>query len=224
MPISNYLPSSRLIAPGVCTSTTRPASPFEGQVIYETNTKQTLVYNGSAWVMLTDADTPPGLQYIKSYTLNSWFVQCTSAFTSEFTNYRLSFSYTSSSANAVYIRWLVGTTVQTGNILSQAISTQLSAGTVVAGSRGDQYGLLASGYPTYPTTYFADVFNPQGVGYTSYNISSAVLGVSATDSIISLMGGRNIATTQIDGFEITTANGSASLSGVIHVYGYRTSI
>ena len=53
MPISNYLPSSRLIAPGVCTSTTRPASPFEGQVIYETDTKNTLTYNGSAWVCTT---------------------------------------------------------------------------------------------------------------------------------------------------------------------------
>ena len=50
MPITNYLPSSRLIQPGVCTSATRPASPFEGQVIYETNTKTILIYNGSAWI------------------------------------------------------------------------------------------------------------------------------------------------------------------------------
>jgi hypothetical protein len=47
--LSNYLPSSRLIQPGVCTSSTRPASPFEGQVIYETDTDKVLVYNGSAW-------------------------------------------------------------------------------------------------------------------------------------------------------------------------------
>jgi hypothetical protein len=33
----------------VCTSTTRPASPFEGQAIYETDTDKVLVYNGSAW-------------------------------------------------------------------------------------------------------------------------------------------------------------------------------
>jgi hypothetical protein len=53
MPITNYLPSSRLIQPGVCTSSTRPASPFEGQAIYETDTKNTLTYNGSAWVCTT---------------------------------------------------------------------------------------------------------------------------------------------------------------------------
>ncbi len=49
MGLSNYLPSSRLIQPGVCTSTTRPASPFEGQVIYETDTNLSYFYDGSAW-------------------------------------------------------------------------------------------------------------------------------------------------------------------------------
>ena len=49
MPITNYLPSSRLIQPGVCTSSTRPASPFEGQAIYETDTDRVLYWNGSGW-------------------------------------------------------------------------------------------------------------------------------------------------------------------------------
>lgn len=35
--------------PGVCTSTTRPTAPFEGQLIYETDTDKVLVWNGSAW-------------------------------------------------------------------------------------------------------------------------------------------------------------------------------
>lgn len=49
MGLSNYLPSSRLIQPGVCTSSTRPASPFEGQAIYETDTNLKYFYDGSAW-------------------------------------------------------------------------------------------------------------------------------------------------------------------------------
>jgi hypothetical protein len=49
MGVSNYLPSSRLIQPGVCTSTTRPASPFVGQAIYETDTKKKLTWDGSGW-------------------------------------------------------------------------------------------------------------------------------------------------------------------------------
>jgi hypothetical protein len=49
MPISNYVPTSAIARPGVCTSTTRPASPFEGQVIYETDTDLIRVWTGALW-------------------------------------------------------------------------------------------------------------------------------------------------------------------------------
>jgi hypothetical protein len=35
----------------ICTSSTRPAAPFEGQTIYETDTDLRYTYSGSAWVM-----------------------------------------------------------------------------------------------------------------------------------------------------------------------------
>lgn len=47
MAISNSASGFR---PGVCTSTTRPQAPFDGQVIYETDTDRTLIWNNSAWV------------------------------------------------------------------------------------------------------------------------------------------------------------------------------
>ena len=47
MAISNVGSNAR---PGVCTSTTRPTAPFEGQLIYETDTNRVLVWNGSAWL------------------------------------------------------------------------------------------------------------------------------------------------------------------------------
>ena len=46
MPISNLGNGLRT---GVCTSTNRPTTPYEGQVIYETDTDLTFVYNGSGW-------------------------------------------------------------------------------------------------------------------------------------------------------------------------------
>ena len=46
MAISNV---SNGFRPGVCTSTTRPSAPFEGQMIYETDTDMLAIYNGSAW-------------------------------------------------------------------------------------------------------------------------------------------------------------------------------
>lgn len=49
MAISNAASGFR---PGVCTSTTRPTSPFEGQMIYETDTDMLAIWNGSAWRQL----------------------------------------------------------------------------------------------------------------------------------------------------------------------------
>lgn len=63
MGISQQIGASSAIKAGVCTSSTRPASPYEGQMIYETDTDLVLVWSGSAWVetasMLTKA--PRGL-------------------------------------------------------------------------------------------------------------------------------------------------------------------
>ena len=54
MAISN---NSTGLRPGVCTSTTRPTAPYEGQHIYETDTDFEFVWNGSAWVRIYTAST-----------------------------------------------------------------------------------------------------------------------------------------------------------------------
>lgn len=41
------------VKPGVCTSTTKPASPYDGQVIYMTDVDQTAVWEGSQWTVLS---------------------------------------------------------------------------------------------------------------------------------------------------------------------------
>jgi hypothetical protein len=50
MGIASYSGASSVIKPGVVTSSTRPSSPFVGQLIYDTTISQTLVWNGSAWI------------------------------------------------------------------------------------------------------------------------------------------------------------------------------
>ena len=46
----------------ICTSSTRPASPFEGQIIYETDTGLSLIYDGSAWVSPSVTHKPPSVK------------------------------------------------------------------------------------------------------------------------------------------------------------------
>jgi hypothetical protein len=50
--------TTRGLRPGVCTSTNRPASPFEGQVIYETDTDLVRAWNGSSWVTIGPTTVP----------------------------------------------------------------------------------------------------------------------------------------------------------------------
>jgi hypothetical protein len=68
----------------VCTSTTRPSTPFEGQVIRETDTNKELTYSGSAWVQTNTWGTtsgvtgvnnliaPPSARVIRSSNLTSY--------------------------------------------------------------------------------------------------------------------------------------------------------
>ena len=57
MPFSSVLGASSVIKPGVCTSTTRPTVPYEGQLIYETDTDRVAAYNGSAWAYMASGGT-----------------------------------------------------------------------------------------------------------------------------------------------------------------------
>ena len=52
----------------VCTSSTRPPSPTEGQVIYETDTDLLLVYDGSSWTSVAPA-SPTWTSYTPTLTL-----------------------------------------------------------------------------------------------------------------------------------------------------------
>lgn len=54
MSISNNTTGYR---PGVCTSTTRPTAPYEGQMVYETDTDMVAIWNGTTWRYIA-ATTP----------------------------------------------------------------------------------------------------------------------------------------------------------------------
>jgi hypothetical protein len=52
------------LRPGVCTSTTRPTAPYEGQMIYTTDLDTLEIWTGSAWqVTFTAAASPVPFRY-----------------------------------------------------------------------------------------------------------------------------------------------------------------
>lgn len=62
------------VTPGtfICTSSTRPASPFAGQQIYETDTSKSLIYNGTAWVAPQAQTAPPMCSVYRSSDLTGY--------------------------------------------------------------------------------------------------------------------------------------------------------
>lgn len=83
------------LRPGVCTSSNRPASPFEGQMIYETDTDLTYVYGGSAWQQVSGGTAVgnSGLVYVKSQTVGSAVgsVTVSDAFSATYNNYVITY-------------------------------------------------------------------------------------------------------------------------------------
>ena len=82
------------IRTGVCTSSTRPTAPYEGQMIYETDTDTVVVWNGTAWryIAATTATSGSILQ-VKTFTYGSGqYTQATAGTT--FVDTQLSVSIT----------------------------------------------------------------------------------------------------------------------------------
>jgi len=60
MGISQYIGPSVYTKPGVCTSTTKPASPYEGQMVYTTDIDTLEIWNGTAWRIIGAATPSSG--------------------------------------------------------------------------------------------------------------------------------------------------------------------
>ena len=73
MGITQQIGASSLIRPGVIDNTAaRPASPYEGQVIFQKDTDQLLVWNGTAWVIPNQTtQNPEGLELVKTQTIGT---------------------------------------------------------------------------------------------------------------------------------------------------------
>ena len=56
--------SDKGMRPGVCTSTSRPANPYIGQMIFETDTSRVKVWLGSAWSTGTSHTTSLNIEYL----------------------------------------------------------------------------------------------------------------------------------------------------------------
>ena len=218
MGLSNYVPSSRVSQAGVCTSTTRPASPFEGQMIYETDTNRVLVYDNTAWVMIADTDTPPGLELIKTQTVGPAVssVTVSDVFSSTFDNYRVIVASITASANDQVSLLTFGST-STGYYGSLNLQSYASSTPASPLNRNNSSSLYLIASDTSATHFMSfDVYSPNLAQRTG--ISGSGFGYLYTSTFAGFVAN----TTVYTGFTITAGSGTMT-GGTIRVYGYRNS-
>lgn len=211
MPFSSVLGASSVIKPGVCTSTTRPSVPYEGQLIYETDTDRVASYNGSAWVYTATG----GLVLVKTQTIGTTVssVEVTGAFSSTYDNYLITISGGAASTSVDLIMQLGSTTTnytRTGYYVTLGSATLTGyTGTdwrVGAGSTDSIMGMVNLFGPnlTKRTTGVAHYMQPVTSG-------------SAVHAFLLLND-----TTSYTAFTISTNTGTIT-GGTIRVYGYPNS-
>jgi len=227
MGITNNIPPSRLIQPGVIdNAAARPASPFEGQTIFQKDTDQLLVWNGTAWVIPNaPAQNPMGLELITTGVLSTATTNFQSCFTSTYRNYRVIVdSPTMSSAGDFYIRYLTGTsTPSSGSNYYWAYRGINSA----AASADNTASANAHGYMGWSAAgaggtggISVDIYQPNLAVTTIATINASSLG----SGVYVVRNGQVAwdAATVFTGFQITSA-GAATLTGNVSIYGYRNS-
>jgi hypothetical protein len=219
---------------GVCTSSTRPASPFEGQVIFETDTDRLYVYNGTAWVIPNSpAQNPQGLELITTATCSSGgtasggvitvgsavaSVTVTNAFSSLYQDYRI--IYTGGVGNGTfYLNFTLNgaSTNYFGSMYGAAYATGTSIGLGInAGSTWTYSGLATTAY----TNLDCDIYMPNMARNT---LISTKWSFNLTGTGYSSFAGEQASLTQHTGFTITPTSGGFITGGTIRVYGYRNS-
>lgn len=213
MSFSVLLGASSAIRPGVVTSSTRPSVPFEGQLIYETDTDLLRAYNGAAWV------TQGGLAVVQPETALSAAATLTldNCFTSTFTNYRLHLNITGASSTTMGLQLRSGGVTTATNYARQGID---ATGTTVATSRVTGQTNLDIGYieNDFRGTTIIEIFQPQLAQFTNFfcqNIYSS--GTSTTAVLWYQISGIHSSATSFDGFIITFG---ANATGTYSLYGY----
>lgn len=238
MPLSSVVGAQSIVRPGVCTSSTRPASPYDGQVIYETDTDKIAVYDSSAWVYKTGATAPTDTSMASmiaptsvagtGVTLSGGKVSFTSAstvsvngcFTAAYSNYRIVVNAKNgASADAIRIRFRAGGTDNSSGYYTHAIYTAHNGGPSRNYDANQAVGYIGwSADLSYNT--IVDVHQPFAADYTSWMTSTN--GIGSNSALAGNMWGFHYVTTSYDGFTIFP--GTGSYTGNLRIYGYRESI
>ena len=220
MAISNNARGSQ---PGVCTSSTRPTAPYEGQTIYETDTDLTYIWGGSAWQQVSGGTAVgnSGLVLISTYTVGSGITTFDiGTMNSTYDNYRLVWSGLTPSTNGqdMYMTLVTsgGSESASGYLNQVAYVTNANAFAASYASRA--YLVCASSSTTaHKFSGIIELFAPAVADYT-YMTSTAYL--NRNDIVGFGFNGRQESATAYSTVRFRFSAGSVT-GGTMSLYGYR---
>jgi len=213
MGIASYSGASSVIKPGVVTSSTRPSSPFVGQLIYETDTNRLAAYNGSAWVTQNALVTivPP-----TTFTAVSSFSLPASTFTTTYTHYIVNVSNLPSATGQISMRMRISGADDTAanydyyNIGSDYTGT---ARTIAAASA--TAWRLPDIQTPFRTDFSMQVINPRQATFTAGHLQMVGFSGNVTGFATALT---YRATTAFDSLSLIAQNGTFTGSYAVYAY------
>lgn len=232
MGLSNYLPNSRLNQPGVCTSSTRPASPYEGQVIYQTDDDRVLVWDNSAWVDPSTGKTErSGLVKMiptsatngtvsstgdVSITGGSTQVRIINCFSSQYQNYKVVYNLLTSAGQQAFIRFIDASNNEASSNYGlagfyQSGNTTLNGAWSTTGGNFE-FGYLSSG--TAVSSGEITILNPFNTQRTAYSSMAQNAGVSV------FYFGTHTTDDSYPSLRMYLNTGSFSTGSNVRIYGY----
>ena len=207
MGITNNIPPSRLIQSGVCTSATRPVSPYVGQGIYETDTLLTKYWDGASWALV-----------------NTGYVICTSTTrpASPYAGQEIYETNTNMLAiwNGTAWRYFASTTSTNGSVLQIVTGTSVTQTSTGSATYSD-VGLSASITPKATTSkvlVFAQInYYNLSTNKTTFNLVRGTTQINETNPL-----GGDAA--NIDGGHfLTFLDSPATLSATTYKVQFKTS-
>lgn len=238
MGISNTIPPSRLIQPGVVANTAaRPTSPFTGQAIYQVDTNQMLIWNGTAWVIPnTPAQNPTGLELVTTTTCTSGGTVSNGVVTANSAVSSITIDACFNSTYKAYKIMVAGGTASTGNVLNlqlvQSTGSVLTSGyyeTFIYSAYSGASALVANGNNlsyfqrlggvidtsgVYGTCELINPFIATNTIYTSSPRADAAGGNAGNST------GQQSSLVSCTGFKLLASTGTIS-GTTITIYGYR---
>ena len=165
--------TSQGLKPGVCTSSNRPANPYDGMMIYETDTNLVRIWNGAAWKTLAYSDYSSGsVIQVASTTKTDTFSTTSTSFT-DVTGLSVSISPTSTSSKVLVMAY-VSTSISGDIALNMRLvrdSTAIFVGDA-ASNRPRDTGFVAIGNFSNQNFPFSPVFldSPSTTSSTTYKV------------------------------------------------------